>query len=174
MLANRYAQRATVLLYMRSLEGHFKMRLGRSLWTGFQRGIRTEPGEGPLPTNDIPEATELARQFCEEVDGFAICLFSETLLGILHGPHPWRMQSGRQRGRGSDRHLAPGLRISGAICRRRFRDVGHPGVNPALTITAMAERALAGVAGVMKQPGCRVVNGAKSSDQNFAEPWFAA
>lgn len=146
MLANRYAQRATVLLYMRSLEGHFKMRLGRSLWTGFQRGLRTEPGQGPLPTNDIPEATELAKRYCEEVDGFAICLFSETLLGIPSTAHILGgccIGANAEEGVIDTSHQVfgyPGLYVVDGSAMS-----ANPGVNPALTITAMAERALAQV-----------------------------
>jgi cholesterol oxidase len=143
LFGRRYAQRSTILLYMRSLEGHMRLRLGRSPWTGFQKGLCSAAGEGPLPTNDIPEATELARKFCQEVDGFSMSLFSETLLGIPSTAH---ILGGCCMGATSEEGVIdtthqlfgyPGLYVvDGAAVS------ANPGVNPALTITALAERAL--------------------------------
>lgn len=138
-----FARRSTILLYMRSLEGHIRLRLGRSPWTGFARGLCTQPGQGPLPSNDIPEATELARQFCQQVDGVALCLFSETLLGIPSTAH---ILGGCCMGGSPDEGVIdtshqvfgyPGLYVVDGSAVS-----ANPGVNPSLTITAMAERAL--------------------------------
>lgn len=146
LLASRFAERGTILLYMRSLDGHMKLRLGRSPWTFFRRGLCTKPGEGLLPTNDIPEATELARRFCQEVDGFALSLVSETVLGIPSTAH---ILGGCCIGRSAEEGVIdtshgvfgyPGLFVvDGAAVS------ANPGVNPALTITAMAERAMANI-----------------------------
>ena len=142
-LGRRYAERSTVLLYMRALEGHLKIRLGRDAFTGFRHGLRTSPGQGPLPTNDIPEATELARRYCEEIDGVAMTLFSETLLGIPSTAH---ILGGCAISRTAEAgvidtshqvHGYPNLYIVDGAAMS-----ANPGVNPALTITAMAERAL--------------------------------
>lgn len=143
MSGKRHAERTTILLYMRSLDGHLRLRLGRSLWTGFREGLLTAPGEGPMPTNDIPEATELARQYCEEVDGYALSLFSETLFGIPSTAH---ILGGCCMGESSEEGVIdlnhqvfgyPGMYVVDGSSVS-----ANPGVNPALTITALAERAL--------------------------------
>ena len=152
VLKRDHARRTAILLYMRSIEGHLRLKLGRSVWTGFRRGLSTEHTEGPKPSNYIPEATELARQFCKEVDGFAHSLITETFLGIP-----------------TTAHILGGC-CMGASAGEGVIDVSHqvfgypglyvvdgsavsanPGVNPSLTITAMAERALA------KIPACSEV-----------------
>ena len=56
-----FARYSVILLYMRTLEGSLRMKLGRGLTTGFATGLTTELGDGPAPTASIPEATELAR-----------------------------------------------------------------------------------------------------------------
>ena len=141
--SDRHAERTTILLYMRTIDGYMRLRWGRSAWTGFQQGLMTAAGEGPMPTNDIPEATELARQYCKEVDGYALSLFSETLLGIPSTAHILGGACmGRDIGEGvidRDHQVFgyPGLYvIDGSAVS------ANPGVNPALTITALAERAV--------------------------------
>lgn len=142
----QHARRTSILLYMRSLEGYLKFKLGRNLWTGFRKGLTSEHSVGEPPTNDIPEATELARLFCEEVDGFAVSLFSETLLGIPTTAH---ILGGACMGRSAQEGVIdtdhqvfgyPGLYVVDGSAVS-----ANPGVNPSLTITALAERALSKV-----------------------------
>lgn len=141
--ARDHARRATVLLYMRSAEGHIRLRLGRNVWTGWSRGLTTEPGEGALPTSSIPEATELARRYCQEVEGYAQSLITETLLGIPTTAHILGgCCMGATPGEGvidasQEVFGYPGLYVVDGSAVS-----ANPGVNPSLTITAMAERAL--------------------------------
>ena len=138
-----HARRTTILLYMRSLEGHLRLKLGRNMWTGFQRGLSSEHTEGPRPTNHIPEATELAKKYSEEVDGFCHSLVTETFLGIPTTAH---ILGGCCMGRNVEEGVIdsnhevfgyPGLYVvDGSAVSANL------GVNPSLTITAMAERAL--------------------------------
>jgi cholesterol oxidase len=143
VLARDHARRSTVLLYMRSTEGHLRLTLGRGPWTGFSRGLTTRPGTGELPTNCIPEASELARRFCQEVDGYAQSLITETLLGIPTTAHILGgccMGSDPSRGVIDPSHQVfgyPGLYVVDGSAVS-----ANPGVNPSLTITALAERAL--------------------------------
>lgn len=143
-LGSRHAERTTILLYMRTLEGHLRLRLDRNLWTGYRRSLSTAPGEGPLPSNDIPEATDLARRYAEEVNGVSMSLFSETLLGIPSTAHILggccMGESANEGVIGSDHqvHGYPNLYVVDGSAVS-----ANPGVNPALTITALAERALA-------------------------------
>lgn len=138
-----HARRTTILLYMRSLDGYLKLKLGRGLWTGFTRGLTSELSDGPRPTNHIPEATELAKVFSEEVDGFAHSLVTETFLGIPTTAHILGgccMGSDPAEGVIDKNHEVfgyPGLYVVDGSAMS-----ANLGVNPSLTITAMAERAL--------------------------------
>jgi cholesterol oxidase len=138
------AVRGTIMLYMRTLEGTLKLRLGRSLLTGFKRGLVTRLEEGtPAPAAFMKEATEIAWRFAEKVRGLPYTLASETLLGT-----------------GTTAHILGGAcmgeTIDEGVIDHRHRVFGYeglyvvdgsavsanPGVNPSLTITALAERAM--------------------------------
>ncbi|MBV1862147.1 MAG: GMC family oxidoreductase [Nannocystaceae bacterium] len=132
-----FAKQTAILLYMRSTEG--TLRLKRN-WLG---GLGTAPDQGELPTASIPEATALAKQFSHESDGMPFSMFTETLFNIPTTAH---ILGGCCMGEGIDTGVIdsdhevygyPGLYvIDGASIS------ANPGVNPSLTITALAERAV--------------------------------
>jgi len=131
-----WAQRTMILLYMRTLDGHLKMKLG-------PLGLTTALAAGPAPTAAIPEATDLARRIAKKTDGFAASLMSETVLGIPTTAHILGgacMGRSREEGVIDDRHRVFGYDglyvVDGAAMS------ANPGVNPSLTITALAERAM--------------------------------
>jgi cholesterol oxidase len=137
------AKHSIILLYMRTLEGYIRLKRGRSLTTGFRAGMTSELGEGPAPTASIPEATELAQRVAAKIDGFPSTLLTETLLGIPTTAHILGgccMGSSRETGVIDRDHRVfgyPGLFvIDGSAVS------ANPGVNPSLTITALAERAM--------------------------------
>lgn len=138
-----WARYTTVLLYMRTQEGFLRLRLGRSLFRLFRLGLRSEPGEGPLPTAAIPQATELAERFARQVQGAPGSLITETFLGTPTTAHILGgavMGSTPSDGVIDTRHRLFGypdiLVVDGSAVS------ANPGVNPALTISAMAERAM--------------------------------
>jgi cholesterol oxidase len=64
------AKQSQVLLYMRTIEGTLRMRLGRDLRTGFRRGLVTEIDDpSQAPSAFMEEATDLAERFAEKVNG---------------------------------------------------------------------------------------------------------
>lgn len=139
-----FARRSQIMLYMRTLEGTLKMRLGRNLFTGFRRGLVTtldDPASAPQAF--MPEATRLAERFAEKVGGVVGTLFTETVLGTPSTAHILGGACmGADAGEGvigpdHQVHGYPGLYvIDGAAVS------ANPGVNPSLTITALAERAM--------------------------------
>jgi cholesterol oxidase len=142
--AKDIAVRGTIMLYMRTLDGTLRLRLGRSLLNGFRRGLVTKLDEGsPAPETFMKEATDIAWRFAEKVRGLPYTLASETVLGtgttahILGGAC---MGTSAADGVIDDKHRVfgyPGLYvIDGAAVS------ANPGVNPSLTITALAERAM--------------------------------
>jgi cholesterol oxidase len=138
-----WARHTMILLYMRTLEGHLRLRLGRSFKRFFRRGLTSQVSSGSSPSASIPEATELGRRVAEQIDGFATSMVTETVLGIPTTAH---ILGGCVMGQDPD---------SGVI-DHRHRVFGHPGlyvidgssvsanpgVNPSLTICALAERAM--------------------------------
>ncbi len=136
-----------ILLYMRTLEGTLKMRLGRDLRTGFRRGLVTElDSPDAAPRAFMDEATDLARRWAEKTRGVTATMFTELLLGVPSTAH---ILGGACMGEDAasgviDKHHRvfgyDGLYvIDGAAVS------ANPGVNPSLTITALAERAMAAI-----------------------------
>ena len=78
MLSGDFAKRSMVLLYMRTLEGTLRFRLGRSVLTGFRRALVSAPGEGAMATTVMPEADDLARRVASRVNGVPMTILNET------------------------------------------------------------------------------------------------
>ncbi|MFO0579975.1 MAG: GMC family oxidoreductase [Polyangia bacterium] len=138
-----WAKQTVILLYMRALEGYIRLKRGRSLTTGFRRGLTTELGAGQAPTASIPEATEIAHRVAAAVKGFPQSLITETMLGIPTTAHILGgccMGESRETGVIDKQHRVFGYKglyvIDGSAIS------ANPGVNPSLTITALAERAM--------------------------------
>jgi len=138
-----WAKYTMILLYMRTVDGHIRMRLGRGPRTGFLRGAVTEPGDGPEAKAWAPEATDLGQRVARLLDGYAASLLTETLLGIpttahILGGSP--MGATIEAGAIDHRHRLFGYEglyvIDGSAIS------ANPGVNPSLTIAALAERAM--------------------------------
>jgi cholesterol oxidase len=142
--AKDMSSQSTIMLYMRTLEGSLKLRLGRSAMTGFAKGLVTklDPGEKG-PEAFMEEATDIAWRFADKVRGLPTSLATETLLGTPSTAHILGgacMGDSAETGVIDAQHRVynyPGLYvIDGASVS------ANPGVNPSLTITAMAERAM--------------------------------
>jgi cholesterol oxidase len=138
-----WAKYTMILLYMRTSEGTLRMKLGRGIRTLFRRGLTTGIGSGPQAKAWVPEATELARRVEKKLDGYTESLATETLLGIPTTAHILGgccMGTSAATGVIDDRHRVFGYEglyvIDGSAIS------ANPGVNPSLTITALAERAM--------------------------------
>jgi cholesterol oxidase len=138
-----WAKYTMILLYMRTSEGTLRMKLGRGVRTLFRRGLTTGDGSGPRATAWTPEATELARRVEKKLDGYTESLATETLLGIPTTAHILGgccMGTSGEDGVIDARHRVFGYEglyvIDGSAIS------ANPGVNPSLTITALAERAM--------------------------------
>jgi cholesterol oxidase len=142
-----FARRSQILLYMRTLEATLSMRLGRGLRTGFARDLVTrldDPSQAPTPF--MPEATDIAERFAKEIGGVPMSLLTETVLGTPSTAHILGgacMGAGAEEGVIDREHRVfgyEGLSVIDGSCVS-----ANPGVNPSLTITALAERAMARV-----------------------------
>jgi len=138
-----FSKYSVILLYMRTLEGSLRMKLGRRVTTGFATGLTTELGEGPAPTASIPEATDLARRVADKIQGLPVSLVTETALGVPTTAH---ILGGCCMGASADEGVIdPGHKVfgyEGLYVIDGAAVSANPGVNPSLTITALAERAM--------------------------------
>jgi cholesterol oxidase len=144
LAVNDFAKHSQVLLYMRTLEGTLSLKLGRGPWTGFTRGLVTELDDpDKAPRAFMPEATDLARRFAAKVKGVTMTLLTETLLGVPTTAHILGgccIGASAASGVIDTKHQVfdyPGLYVVDGSAVS-----ANPGVNPSLTITAMAERAM--------------------------------
>ncbi len=137
------ARHSITLLYMRAEEGTLRFELRRPL-PGIRPRLvsRAPPGSTP-PGTFFPEASALAQRLAERVRGVVVGMATEVLLGVPSTAH---ILGGACMGRNAeegviDRHHEvfgyPGLFVVDGSAVS-----ANPGVNPSLTITALAERAM--------------------------------
>jgi cholesterol oxidase len=142
-----WAERTTILLVMQTVDNSLRLRLGRSPFTFFRKDLVSLPAEGEqMIPSTIDVAHHVTRRFGERTDGAPLGSINEGLFGIPMTAH---ILGGAPFGRTADEgvvgldcqvHGYPGLYVvDGSIMP------GNPGVNPSLTITALAEYAMSQV-----------------------------
>ncbi|MEO0813709.1 MAG: GMC oxidoreductase, partial [Myxococcota bacterium] len=142
-LVKDWAKQTVILLYMRTLEGHLRLRLGRSAFTGFTRGLTTKVEAGPAPKATIAEATEIAMRVADKVDSVPTSMATETLLDIPTTAHILGGACmGATAADGVIDHEHRVFGYDGLFVIDGSAVSANPGVNPSLTITALAERAM--------------------------------
>jgi cholesterol oxidase len=136
-LVLNYSRSTMILLYMRSTEGTLRFALN---WLGF---MKTELEQGEAPQAIIPEASELAFAIAKKAGGLAMSAFYEPIFNIPTTAHILGgccMGDSRATGVIDSRHRVFGYEgiyvIDGSTIS------ANVGVNPSLTITALAERAM--------------------------------
>jgi cholesterol oxidase len=143
LLTSDWARSTQILLFMQTLDGTLRFRLGRDLASGFRRSLVSEHDAGEAPRSFIPVATAVADRFADEIDGVPMSLATEVLFGAPTTAH---ILGGACIGKDAehgvidrdqrvfgydDLYVVDGSAVS-----------ANPGVNPSLSITAMAERAM--------------------------------
>ncbi len=138
-----WAHNVTILLVMQHADNRMRLRLGRSAYTFFQRGMVSEPEPGYEIHAQVPGSHGLAREFGRRTNGVVMGSLGENLLNLPTTAH---ILGGAPIGKNAaegvvndhfEVHNYPGLYIiDGSIMP------ANPGVNPSLTITALAEYAM--------------------------------
>jgi cholesterol oxidase len=138
----KWSQRTVILLVMQSLDAAMRLRAKPSL---LGRGVRLQTEQDPLRPNPtfIPAAAQAARWFARRTGGVPQSGLTESSLNIPTTAH---ILGGAVIGADPE---------SGVVDARNrvfgYRDLlvcdgaavpANPGVNPSLTITALAERAM--------------------------------
>ncbi len=138
-----FSRASLILLYMRTTEGTLRLRLGPTPLHPLAGGLCTEIDDGEPPRAFFEEATEIAERLAARVGGVTQTLAPELLFGTPSTAHILGgavIGADREQGVIDPQHEVygyPGLYVvDGAAVS------ANPGVNPALTITALAERAL--------------------------------
>ena len=142
-LARDWARQTIIVLFMRTAEGALRLRLRRGLLSWFRPTLASDLLDGHAPTARIPEASDLADEIAAKVDGQTCSLLQETILGIPTTAHilgGCPMGATPAEGVIDAEHRVHGYAglwvIDGSAVS------ANPGVNPSLTITALAERAM--------------------------------
>ncbi len=152
-LVRDFSKQTQILLYMRSMEGTLSFKPKKTIWNRHSFLLRSVlPPGGNSPKAFMPEATALAQQFASKVRGVSSNFLVESFLGIPSTAHILGgccMGASAKEGVIDSRHRVfgyPGLYIvdGSAIS-------ANPGVNPSLTITALAERAMSFIPAKEKQ-----------------------
>jgi cholesterol oxidase len=141
-----WARRGTILLVMQTVDNHMRLKFGRSGYTLFRRGLVAEPdAEKTIPAR-IEAAHEVTWAFSKKTGGIPMGSLGENILNLPTTAH---ILGGCSFGRDATEgvvgldcqiHNYPGLYVvDGSIVP------ANPGVNPSLTITALAEYAMSGI-----------------------------
>lgn len=130
------SKQSAILLYMRTAEGTLRFVRG---WRG---NLTTTTEGGAAPTAIIPEAKQLAEEFAAKIGGMPVSLITETFMSIPTTAHILGgavIGDSAATGVVDKDHRVFGYEglyvVDGASVS------ANPGVNPSLTILAMAELA---------------------------------
>jgi cholesterol oxidase len=143
MILPGWAHNVTILLVMQHADNRMRFRMGRSAFTLFRRGLVAEKEPGYEVHAQVRGSHQLTRDFARRTNGIALGSLGENLLGLPTTAH---ILGGAPVGKTSKQgvvnecfevHNYPGLYIiDGSIM------LANPGVNPSLTIAALAEYAM--------------------------------
>ncbi|MDX1546913.1 MAG: GMC family oxidoreductase [Rhodothermales bacterium] len=139
-----FARRSFILLYMRTAEGTLTLRRRRRPWRLFRPALASEVSGGLAPRAFMPEATAIAERVAEKVDGVTMGMATENALGTPTTAHILGgccMGATPAEGVIDAQHRVFGY--DGLYVIDGSAVSANPGVNPSLTITALAERAMA-------------------------------
>jgi cholesterol oxidase len=138
-----WAENSTILLVMQTQDTRMRLRSGRGLFTFFRKGLVSETEQEVKPPTTVDIGHRVTRRFAEGVNGIAQSSFSESLLGIPTTAH---ILGGCSMGVDDTQGVVDlgcqvfnheGLYVvDGSIMP------GNPGLNPSLTIMALAEYAM--------------------------------
>jgi cholesterol oxidase len=135
-----WAKEAVILLCMQTLDGHIEMHWQRPWFWPFRKRMMSR-GE-KVPTY-IPQANEFARKFAQAGGGTAMSTLPEIFFnvpGTAHCIGGCVIAASPESGVVDERHRVFGYRnlyiCDGSVLAANL------GVNPSLTITALAERAM--------------------------------
>jgi cholesterol oxidase len=142
---SRWARYTTILLVMQTEENLTRVRLGRSFFTFGHKGLVIQSEKDHI-ASELTLANLITRAFAKKVNGIPATCFTDSLFNFPTTAH---IMGGVPFGRDDKEgvidldfqvHNYPGLYVvDGSVMP------ANPGVNPSLTITALAEYAMSKV-----------------------------
>lgn len=140
---SNWARYTTILLVMQVEENLTHIRLGRNLFTLFRKGLVIKPDANNPPPKQIPIGNYVTRRLAQKTNGIPQAAFTDSLLNFPTTAH---LMGGVPFGKNDHEGVInldfqvfnyPGLYVvDGSVMP------ANPGVNPSLTITALAEYAM--------------------------------
>lgn len=140
---SRWARYTTILLIMQVEENLTNIRLGRNIFTLFRRGLVIRHHSSNPPPKQIPVGNFITRRLAQKTNGITQAAFTDSLLNFPTTAH---LMGGVPFGKNDHEGVIdlnfqvfqyPGLYVvDGSVMP------ANPGVNPSLTITALAEYAM--------------------------------
>jgi cholesterol oxidase len=141
-----WAHNVTILLVMQHADNRMRFKIGKSIFTLFRTGMVAVEEPGYTINAQVEGSHEITREFAKRTNGVPLGSLGENLLGLPTTAH---ILGGAPIGRNADEgvidedfavHNYEGLYIiDGSVVP------ANPGVNPSLTITALAEYAMSKV-----------------------------
>lgn len=135
--------RGVVLMIMQTEDNLMRIKLGRNLFTGYKPGLIPENDAVKTAPVDIELGHKVVRSFAQKINGYAVGTIPESLLNmpmtahVLGGCLMGKDASSGVLNENFEVHNYPGLYVvDGSVVP------ANPGVNPSLTITALAEYAM--------------------------------
>ncbi len=138
-----WADRTTIFLVMQTKDSRLRVQYRRSPWSLFRHALVSEPEEREEIPTKISLGHQITRSFAEKTNSIPSGSISESLLNMPATAH---ILGGCPMGRSADDGVVdldcqvfnyPGLYVvDGSIMP------ANPGINPSLTITALAEYAM--------------------------------
>jgi cholesterol oxidase len=138
-----WARRSTILLVMQTEDNGLRLKLGRGWLTLGRRALVSQPGETASVPTHVDIGHRVTQRFADRTNGIPASTLNESLLNIPMTAH---ILGGCPFGRDAEEgvigldaqvHHYPGLYVvDGSIVP------ANPGVNPSLTIAALAEYAM--------------------------------
>jgi len=142
-LLPRWAQKVTILLVMQNVDNRMKITLAKQFPFFWEKSLVTENDSSHRINPQVPGSHTLTRSFSDKTNGIPLGSLGENLLNLPTTAH---ILGGVPIGNPDEAgvvdhqlrvHHYPGLYIiDGSVMP------GNPGVNPSLTITAIAEYAM--------------------------------
>ena len=145
-----WAREAVILLCMQAIEGHIQMQWQRPWFWPFHKMLVSRGNK--VPTY-IPQANAFARKFAQVAGGTPMSMLPEILFdvpGTAHCIGGCVIADSPDHGVVDDQHRVFGYRNM-YICDGSVL-AANLGVNPSLTITALAERAMSFIPPAQKSP----------------------
>lgn len=138
-----WARKTTIILVMQHVDNRMRLRMRRSRLIPFRHRLIAIPDEDHKVEARIPAGHEVTRAFARQINGVALGSVTENVFNLPTTAH---ILGGAPIGRDASEgvvneffavHNYPGLFIvDGSVMP------GNPGVNPSLTISALAEYAM--------------------------------